>query len=421
MAKIRSRAHADYLLMNKDDKLLAFRTETDALGTRITETTSYGSKRPLGWNGIEQWVDARNYAKHKKHFRNMLKDWQMDTPDGFLQVSHALGLNDTLWVKPEASTLRWADVSLYTNPFDDVAAKTAFETGLHGLQLSSTSPEFTAEGSYPKCWRREADGILLYKTGSDGFSNAGLEPYSEFMAARIASTMQDIDSIGYDLAKFKGHLCSTCQLFTSESTGFVTIDKLLPQTTPRTMINILDFCRGLGFEREFSDMVVLDAITFNQDRHMGNFGFLIDNDTFEIKAFAPLFDFNMSMLFFATDADLETDAALAGYFERNDVGHRLGGDFVEVAQALMTPERRSRMPRTASLPRHPRYNLPDRRMERLDEIFERNYDCIRNNREPSFSKAKAASQRPAELMDMAAGIIDTAERAQDVSDDEQLQ
>lgn len=394
MAKIRSRAHTDYLLMNKDDKLLAFRTETSALGTRITETASYSGRRPLGWNGIERWVDARNYAKHKDHFRNMLKDWQMDTPDGFLQVSHALGLNDTLWVKPEASTLQWADVSLYTNPFDDVAARTAFETGLHGLQLSSTSPEFTADGTFPKCWRREPNGILLYKTGLSGFSNTGLEPYSEFMSARIASTMRDVDNIEYDLAKFKGHLCSTCRLFTSESTGFVPIGKLLPQTTPHTMINMLDFCRGLGFEREFSDMIVLDAITFNQDRHVNNFGFLIDNDTFEIKSFAPLFDFNMSMLCFAPDVDLETDDALAGYFERNDVGHKLGGDFVETAQALMTPGRKSRMPKTASLPRHPKYNLPDRRMERLNEIFERNYDCIRNNRESSFSKAQPSSNAP---------------------------
>ncbi len=419
MAKIRSRAHTDYILMNKDDKLLAFRTETDALGTRITETASYISRRPLGWNGIEQWVDARNYAKHKDHFRNMLKDWQMDTPDGFLQVSHALGLNDTLWVKPVTSTLRWADVSLYANPFDDVAARTAFETGLHGLQLSSTSPEFTADGSYPKCWRRETDGILLYKTGSTGFSNTGLEPYSEHMAAHIANTMQDVRVVEYGLKKFKSRLCSTCRLFTDESTGFVPAARLLPQNAPNNMTNALDLCSGLGFGQEFCDMVVLDAITFNQDRHMSNFGFLVDNDTFRIKSFAPLFDFNISMLCFATNMDLETDAALAGYFERNDVGHKLGGDFVEVAQALMTPERRARMPKAVSLPRHPLYNLPDERMARLAEILEQNYDCIRNGRS-KLSFNKTISQRPTELTNMATKLIDTAKRAQDGFDDKQM-
>lgn len=419
MAKIRSCAHMDYLLMNKDDKLLAFRTETSALGTRITETASYGGRRPPGWNGIEQWVDARNYAKRKDHFRHMLKDWQMDTPDGFLQVSHALGLNDTLWVKPEASTLRWADVSLYTNPFDDVAARTAFETELHGLQLSSTSPEFTADGSYPKCWRREADGILLYKTGSARSSNAGLEPYSEFMAARIAGAMRDVRAVEYGLSKFKGRLCSTCRSFADESTGFVPAARLFPQNTSHNMANALDLCRGLGFGREFCDMVVLDAATFNQDRHLGNFGFLIDNDTFEIKAFAPLFDFNISMLCFAADADLETDAALADYFERSGVGHKLGGDFIEVAQALMTPERKSRMPKTIDLPKHPLYNLPDWRMERLDAILQQNYGRVRNGHGPHFAKAAHDMRRPPELTDAADKIIAAAESIQGADDDTQ--
>ena len=370
----------NYLLMNKDDKLLSFRTETSVLGTIMTETASYDDRRPYGWEGIEHWIDARNYAKHKDHFRSMLKDWQLDTPDGFLQISHALSLNDTLWVKPESSALRWADVSLYSNQFDDIAARTAFETGLHGLQLSSTSPEFTSEGTYPKCWRKESNDIILYKTGSTGASNAGLEPYSEFMAARVAGMMKDVYSIEYDLTRFKGRLCSTCRLFTDESTGFVPAYKLFSRNMPGNMARTLDFCRSLGFEREFSDMIVLDAVTFNQDRHLGNFGFLIDNDTFRIKAFAPLFDFNRSMLFFAADGDLETDDAVADYIRRNDVGHMLGGDFVEVAQAFMTPERRARMPRTVCLPKHSRYNLPTERMERLGAVFERNYDRIRNSR-----------------------------------------
>lgn len=371
---VKTRSHANYILLNKDDKLLAFRTETDALGTRITEIESYSDRRPLGWRGIERWIDDRNRAKRKNHFRNMLKDWRMDTPDGFLQMSHALGLNDTLWVRPEVSTLRWTDVSLYANPFNDIAARTAFEAESGWPRPSSTSPEFTMDGSYPKCWCKETDGILMYKTGS-----TGLEPYAEFMAAHIAKTMQDVRVVEYGLKKSKSRLCSTCRLFTDESTGFVPAARLLPQNAPHNMTNALDLCSGLGFGQEFCDMVVLDAITFNQDRHMSNFGFLVDNDTFRIKSFAPLFDFNISMLCFATNVDLETDAALAGYFERNDVGHKLGGDFVEVAQALMTPERRARMPKTVSLPRHPLYNLPDERMARLAEILEQNYDCIRND------------------------------------------
>lgn len=374
----------EYLLMNKDDKLLSFRTETGPLGTTVTETASYSDRRPPGWAGIRQWVETRNYAKHKAHFKSMLKEWRLDTADGFLQATHALGLNDTLWVKAETSDLHWADVSLYSVDFTDVAARTAFETGLHGLELSSTSPEFTSEGSYPKCWRRERDTIILYKTGSEGFSNAGLEPYSEFMASGVAGRVKGVETVQYGLAKFKGKLCSTCGLFTDESTGFVPAYKIFPKDSVGSVADALALCRDMGFEREFSDMAVLDAITFNQDRHLGNFGFLIDNDTFEAKAFAPLFDFNMSMLCFATDGDLGTDEAVARYFELNDIGHRLGGDFAEVARALMTPERRNRLPRTVQLPRHSRYNLVDVRLDRLDAIFQQHYDYIVHGRGPGL-------------------------------------
>ena len=38
-----------------------------------------------------------------------------------------------------------------------IISKTAFEKGLHGLKLSTTSPEFTSEGSFEKCWIREKE------------------------------------------------------------------------------------------------------------------------------------------------------------------------------------------------------------------------------------------------------------------------
>lgn len=38
-------------------------------------------------------------------------------------------------------------------------AKTAFEGGLHGRHLSTTSPEYGTDGSFAKCWIRE-DGTI---------------------------------------------------------------------------------------------------------------------------------------------------------------------------------------------------------------------------------------------------------------------
>ncbi len=162
---------------------------------------------------INTWLVNRNYAKHKQHFEQWIKEWGIDKLKGFVEITHALGINDCLWVKPESSNLKWEDVNLYQNEFTDVAQNTAFESGLYGLKLSSTdlrSPEFTSEGTAPKCWVKENDGIYLYKGALSGAANVVLEPYAEYLSADIARQIVHNDSISYDLAMFKNKPLQCC-------------------------------------------------------------------------------------------------------------------------------------------------------------------------------------------------------------------
>jgi hypothetical protein len=373
---------ANYYLLNKDEKLLEFQTMETLGSTRITEVWSFTEKRPLGFSGIADWVRRRDYAKHKDHFKKWLRDWQIDTTDGFLQVTHALGINDCLWVKEKNSTLTWDDVSLYRNDFSDVAAHTAFETGLFGLELSTTSPEFTTEGSFPKYWSKEPSGIFLHKAGLTGASNVGLEPYSEYMASLIGGKIAEengfVSVVPYDLQKEKGQILSTCGLFTDENTGFLPMNRLLDRRHTYTIADILSICADMGFEREAKWMFLIDSAVFNQDRHLGNFGILFDNDTFTIKSFAPLFDFNISMLCNALKSDL---ANFEAYEEEYMLGHKLGGRFFEVGMELAKDEK---LPPCPELPAHPLYNLPEERIVLLEEIFQKNYEKIAG-RERNFA------------------------------------
>lgn len=118
---------------------------------------------------------------------------------------------------------------MYSNDFSDVARKTAFDRGLYGLQLTSTkiqSPEFTSEGTAPKCWKKEDNGIYLYKSRLSGASNFGLESNSEFISSVIANQITE-NSILYDIVQFQNSLCSKCKLFSDEDTGFVPFYKFI--------------------------------------------------------------------------------------------------------------------------------------------------------------------------------------------------
>lgn len=53
----------------------------------------------------------------------------------------------------------------------------------------------------------------------------------------------------------------------------------------------------------FREMVLADALSFNVDRHQGNYGFLVDDRTGEVSGFAPLFDHSLSQLSFLMESD----------------------------------------------------------------------------------------------------------------------
>ena len=360
----------EYYLMNKDKELLLFEIKNENLSKKVCkEIERYVSDEllPPRFINIATWVEHRNYAKHKEHLKSWLKEWQIDNAKGFLDITHALGLNDSLWVKPANSDLKWDSINLYNNEFTDVVSKTAFEKGLHGLKLSTTSPEFTSEGSFEKCWIREKDGIYLYKKGSSGFANAGLEMYSEYYASQYAAVICDA-YVDYDLDEFKGSIVSKCKMFTTEKEGFVPIYKYLDESGVYDYDEMIEILDQYGFGEDFRNMIILDSVIMNEDRHFGNFGFIVNNDTFEILKFAPVFDHNMSMLARAMKVDLDDNS---DYIRSRE--HKLGGRFVEIGRSLLNDIARERLEKLVDVPMklHERFNLPKGRTDFLDCLVQK--------------------------------------------------
>lgn len=357
---------SEYYLMNKNHTLMRFTVffdeTTGEYNCESLETYVDEDAFPPKFSKIKTWINDRNYAKHKEHLRKWLKEWQIDNPIGFIEMTHALSLNDSLWVKGAESDLTWERVNLYENEFTDVVSRTAFERGLQGLKLSTTSPEFTSEGSFEKCWMRETDGIYLYKKSSSGFANAGLEAYSEYYSTQFAQVLCR-DYVEYDLVKFKGSLVSRCRMFTNENEGFIPIYKYLDANERYDIYDILKFLEPYGFADDFRNMIVLDAVIFNPDRHFGNFGFIVNNETYEVLRFAPVFDHNMAMLARAMECDLVPDSPYIA-----EMGHKISGEFVPVARAIATDETKQKLKDMTDieLKLHEQYNLPKARTDYLE-------------------------------------------------------
>ena len=136
-----------YLLLNKDIVWLSFRCErNEYLEVTAQEEIWYTEKRPFGYTNLTDFLERRKAPKHRAHIAELLKQYGCQELDGYLDVTHALSLNDTFWVKRVDSSLKWGEVSLYRNPFNEVISEAAFDGSLSSSTFSSTSPESVGYG-----------------------------------------------------------------------------------------------------------------------------------------------------------------------------------------------------------------------------------------------------------------------------------
>lgn len=326
----------------------------------------------LSGSGIAKWLKQRTIPKNRAYVNSFLSKCglHINRPMNIIRVSKGLSLNDCYWVVEEGFNGTFEKYNLYDNRFSQLLALIAFTGYGSSVRTSLAScPEFTTNGMLPKCWRRVNGTIRLYKGGTSGASNTGCEPYSEYYAAQIAEVM-GINSVSYNLSKWKGELCSVCDLFTSKDYSYLPIGRMV---TVGGMEAVREYYQSLG--KEYIDalnaMLVFDAVIFNTDRHFGNFGFMVNNKTNKITASAPLFDHGNALFNYAGRDDLETFAALEAYAAT--LMPCTYDDFTGTAKKALTPELREGLRHLLDFKfkKHPRYNLPDKRLKLLEQFVQK--------------------------------------------------
>ena len=309
--------------------------------------------------GLSRWIQRRAIPKNRAYVNTLLArcGLNINRPMSIIAVCKGLSLNDSYWVVEDGFNGTFDQYNLYENRFSRVLGLIAFTGyGSSGRPSLDSSPEFTTNGMLPKCWRRVDGTVRLYKGGTSGASNTGNEPYSEYYASQAAEAM-GINAVRYGLSKWKGQLCSTCDLFTGKAVSFMPVGRLV---THGGFDAVRAFYEEQGPEylQALRDMVVFDAVICNTDRHFGNFGFLIDNATNKIIAPAPLFDHGNSLFNFAGAEYMSSPEKLREY--AGTLQPRTYEDYLEMARAMMNERNREQLRHllTFRFKRHTHYNLP---------------------------------------------------------------
>lgn len=365
----------NYVLKQFDLPLLKFAVEED-LASPVLKVLwvneTHRNLLPLDLKpeagSLSRWIRHRTIPKNRAYVHALLAKCglNLNRPMSIIAVCKGLSLNDSYWIVEEGFEGSFDKYNLYENRFSQILGLVAF-TGYGSSNRTSleSSPEFTTNGMLPKCWRRVNGKVLLYKGGTSGASNTGNEPYSEYYAAQVAQAM-GIDAIGYGLSKWKGVLCSTCELFTSKDYAYMPIGHIV---TEGGFAAVLDYYQQLGeaFVQALRDMLVFDAVVCNTDRHFGNFGLMIDNATNTIARPAPLFDHGNSLFNFAGKEYLQNAELLQQYV--NTLAPCTYGDFIETAGKYMNGKNHDQLRRLLTLhfKRHSRYNLPSDSLRLIEE------------------------------------------------------
>lgn len=325
-----------------------------------------------------KWINRRKAPKNRQFVEKILSAIDdSDNPMKYVDVSHALSLNDAYWITNDIMEYKWDELNLYSHPFDEALSYVAFTGYSQKVSGLLSSPEITSSGMLKKCWSNREDGIYLLK-GDDVFqSNDGRSQAThEFYAAQVAEAF-GIEHIDYGLEEFhhrngNKEIVCICKLFTSENEGFV--DASIVAGDKGVDVHNLDLS-SLSVQKQFSDwfgefyadMMVFDSLIINRDRHLGNFGMIVDNNTGEYLRPAPLFDNGCSMLLGASKFDLKegyTDYVASLYCKYMDCDKQ--------ARLFVQERHISRLRKLLDFQfvKHPKYNISDETLKVMSKFIQ---------------------------------------------------
>ncbi len=320
-------------------------------------------------NGMLKWLKRRVIPKNRAFVQSFLAKLGLNVNDinGIIDICKGLSLNDCYWIVNEDFDGLFDKYNLYDNRFNRILSMIAYTGYGDTIRSDFTStPELTTGGMLAKCWRRISGKITLYKAGSIGAANTGNEPYSEFYAFQIAETM-GLNAVEYQLKKWKGLLCSTCELFTNKQLSYIPTGRIV---TDGGWGAVIKYYQALGdrYYQSLVDMLIFDAVICNEDRHFGNFGLIVDNKTNKIVDIAPIFDNGLSLFNYAMAEDLQDVDAYAKT--------RLmatSQDFMTFTKEVITKEQKQKLRKliTFKFKKHSRYNLPPERLKMIEEFIQK--------------------------------------------------
>lgn len=225
----------------------------------------------------------RQYAKE---ILNSIGASQAVTDKERAQISlsyRCVSLTDIFWIKKEDEGISFAQINLYDHHLDNAFV----DVSLRGRQLTvqnhQLAQDLSTNGCFPKAWVRTEDGFVLYKDGGSRVVE------NEVLASKVCQCF-DCRQVVYQEGIYDGEKVSVSEIMTSKEYSIVSREALEIYAVNHEK-DPMEYVLNLD-AYSFYMMNILDYLVGNTDRHWGNWGLLMKNDSYTPVSLHPLMDFN---------------------------------------------------------------------------------------------------------------------------------
>lgn len=263
------------ILMCKDNKI--YNIETEKVYNKNL-LPGYMQKSATKYS-FQYWMSLR-YSSETNSIANKLrlKGFQNKNQENIDIETYGLSLSDCYWVKDENNPIKFEEISPYYKQFWKGDNE----------YIGGAVPTLYTNGYLLKEW---VSSGFLYKYGEE--TKKEVECYRLCRACEISSTKAITMNDGIMVSNITDY---NTMLEQADMSGRV--------NNP-TEYDIIDLFGIFGLQ-----MLVIDAIVGNGDRHTGNFGWLRDANTGLYLSMAPLYDFDHAL-----DSQCDIDALIIGILD----------------------------------------------------------------------------------------------------------
>jgi len=333
-----------YFLKHKDNEVMYF--EMDAKTSRIVGNNYIIDSKRLPFNlkynddfaerteQLSIWIKARGLTGSRKDLSNIIAINGVKDEIELIIKSYGLNVTDHYWIHEAEINLTWNNMNCFNNIFDKIKINDNIDFSID-KNVKTPSPNYCVDGSIEKRWIINEKGERVLLKGSR--HKIMQEPFNEVIAGKIMEEFR-IFHVPYELkSNYDLIPYSECKTMADINNEYITANWVIGTEeygTKEIYNHFIDICKNNGIldaKERLDEMIAIDFLIGNDDRHKGNFGILRNSDSLNWIKIAPIFD-NGNSLFYDRDNESINDWGTDSLGKTFDSSNRLQLNVIDYPQ-----------------------------------------------------------------------------------------